>query len=36
MSEVETEAPAQPKAGKGVQTVTVGGDENGMRLDRFF
>ena len=24
MNEVETEAPVQPKAGKGVQTVTVG------------
>jgi 23S rRNA pseudouridine955/2504/2580 synthase len=26
----------QTSAGKGVQTVTVSGDENGMRLDRFF
>ena len=36
MTEVETEAPAIPKPGKGVQTVTVGPDEGGMRLDRFF
>ena len=36
MTEVETEAPAIPKPGKGVQTVTVGPDEDGMRLDRFF
>ena len=27
---------AQPATSKGVQTVTVTGDENGMRLDRFF
>ena len=26
----------QASASKGVQTVTVSGDENGMRLDRFF
>ena len=35
-----TEAAIQPKTeqkpGKGVQTVTVSGDEDGMRLDRFF
>ena len=36
MTEVETEAPAVRKPGKGVQTVTVGPDEDGMRLDRFF
>ena len=36
MTEAETEAPATPKAGKGVQTVTVAADEDGMRLDRFF
>src|SRR3569833_4252025 len=27
---------AQQKPGKGVQTVTVSADEDGMRLDRFF
>ena len=31
-----SEAEAAAKAGKGVQTVTVSGDEDGMRLDRFF
>ena len=36
MTEVETVATAIPKPGKGVQTVTVGPDEDGMRLDRFF
>ncbi len=36
MTEVETVAPAVPKPGKGVQTVTVAPDEDGMRLDRFF
>ena len=36
MTEVETEAPAVRKPGKGVQTTTVGPDEDGMRLDRFF
>src|SRR3954467_14862368 len=36
MTEAEIEAPVQPKAGKGVQTVTVAADEDGMRLDRFF
>jgi 23S rRNA pseudouridine955/2504/2580 synthase len=36
MTETEIQAPAQPKAGKGVQTATVGPDEDGMRLDRFF
>ena len=36
MTEAEIEAPAAPKAGKGVQTVHVGADEDGMRLDRFF
>src|SRR5438876_2852407 len=29
-----TDAPAS--TGRGVHTVTVSGDENGMRLDRFF
>src|SRR3954452_20656745 len=28
--------PAKPAPGKGVQTVYVSGDEDGMRLDRFF
>jgi 23S rRNA pseudouridine955/2504/2580 synthase len=36
MTDAQTEAPVQPKAGKGVQTVTVAPDEDGMRLDRFF
>src|SRR5438309_4826071 len=36
MTDSQTEAPVQPKAGKGVQTVTVAPDEDGMRLDRFF
>src|SRR5215212_2562906 len=36
MTEAETVAPALPKPGKGVQTVTVAPDEDGMRLDRFF
>ena len=36
MTDAQTEAPVQPKAGKGVQTVTVSPDEDGMRLDRFF
>src|SRR3954469_9030047 len=36
MTEAETEAPAKPQAGKGVHTVHVSGDEDGMRLDRFF
>ena len=35
MTEVETEAPAVRKPGKGVQTTTVGPDEAGMRVDRF-
>jgi 23S rRNA pseudouridine955/2504/2580 synthase len=35
MTDADT-APSQPKAGNGVQTVRVSGDENGMRLDRFF
>jgi 23S rRNA pseudouridine955/2504/2580 synthase len=34
MTDADTQA--QPKAGKGVQTVHVSGDESGMRLDRFF
>ena len=29
-------AAVAPKPGGGVQTVKVSGDENGMRLDRFF
>jgi 23S rRNA pseudouridine955/2504/2580 synthase len=36
MTDAQAEAPVQPKAGKGVQTVTVAPDEDGMRLDRFF
>src|SRR5665213_1061480 len=38
MSEAETQAPPGKSApsGKGVQTVHVTGDEDGMRLDRFF
>ena len=32
----EAEIQAQSKPGKGVQTVTVLADEDGMRLDRFF
>src|SRR6188472_2894215 len=36
MTDAQTEAPVQPKAGKGVQTVTVAPDESGMRVDRFF
>src|SRR3954470_15378571 len=36
MTDAPTEAPVQPKAGKGVQTVTVPADEDGRRLDRFF
>ena len=37
MTDPEIEAAAPPtKAGKGVQTVAVGPDEDGMRLDRFF
>src|SRR3954469_2466988 len=36
MTEAETEAPAKPQAGKGVHTVHVSGDEDGMRLHRFF
>ena len=31
-----SEAAANTSPGKGVQTVTVSGDEDGMRLDRFF
>jgi 23S rRNA pseudouridine955/2504/2580 synthase len=31
-----TDAAAGAGKGRGVQTVTVAGDENGMRLDRFF
>ena len=36
MTEAQAETPTQPKPGKGVQTVHVTGDEDGMRLDRFF
>ena len=36
MTDAQTEAPAVRKPGKGVQTTTVGPDEDGMRLDRFF
>ena len=40
MSEVAEDAgkgvPGKANPGKGVQTVTVSGDEDGMRLDRFF
>jgi len=36
MTDAQAEAPVQPKAGKGVHTVTVAPDEDGMRLDRFF
>src|SRR5947207_8236944 len=36
MTDAPIEARVQPKAGKGVQTVTVAPDEDGMRLDRFF
>src|ERR1700759_2625099 len=35
MSEAQTQAKPQ-QAGKGVQTVHVAADEDGMRLDRFF
>ena len=35
MTDAQTETPVQPKPGKGVQTVTVAPDEDGMRLDRF-
>src|SRR5438128_8187147 len=35
MSEVAAST-GKTSPGKGVQTVTVSGDENGMRLDRFF
>src|SRR6201996_7164009 len=36
MSETEIQATTLPKPGKGVHTVHVTGDEDGMRLDRFF
>ena len=36
MTDAPAEAAVQPKAGKGVQTVVVAPDEDGMRLDRFF
>ena len=36
MTEAEAPVQAPPKPGKGVQTVSVGPDEDGMRLDRFF
>jgi 23S rRNA pseudouridine955/2504/2580 synthase len=36
MTEAEAPVQAPPKPGKRVQTVTVGPDEDGMRLDRFF
>src|SRR5215475_6483958 len=35
MNDVEAK-PDKASAGKGVHTVTVSGDEDGMRLDRFF
>ena len=36
MNKPATETKPAPKPGAGVQTVTVKGDEDGMRLDRFF